>query len=142
MAVTKTILKNTNQETIIKVSGTAAAATINLATDLLAATQALSGDTQTVNIAAVQWVGLSGAAITVTRNSINVLTLPGGGADYLEFAAGSGFVESTENTSDITVTIAGAEAQCYIVLRKAGGFATKVETAVFGAYDDQTQVGS
>ena len=142
MAVTKTILKNTNQETIIKVSGTAAAATINLATDILAATQALAGATQTVNIAAVQWVGLSGSSITVTRNSVNVLTLPGGGADYLEFAAGSGFVESTENTSNITVTIAGAEAQCYIVLRKAGGFATKVETAVFGAYDDQTQVGS
>jgi hypothetical protein len=142
MAVTKTILKNTNQETIIKVSGTAAAATINLATDILAATQALDGATQTVNIAAVQWVGLSGSSVTVTRNSVNVLTLPGGGADYLEFAAGSGFVESTENTSNITVTIAGAEAQCYIVLRKAGGFATKVETAVFGAYDDQTQVGS
>lgn len=142
MAVTKTILKNTNQETIVKVSGTAAAATIDLATDILAATQALAGATQTVNIAAVQWVGLSGSSITVTRNSVNVLTLPGGGADYLEFAAGSGFVESTENTSNITVTIAGAEAQCYIVLRKAGGFATKVETAVFGAYDDQTQVGS
>lgn len=142
MAVTKTILKNTNQETIIKVSGTAAAATIDLATDILAATQALAGETQTVNIAAVQWVGLAGSSITVTRNAVNVLTLPGGGADYLEFAAGSGFVESTENTSDITVTIAGAEAQCYIVLRKAGGFATKVETAVFGAYDDQTQVGS
>ena len=142
MAVRKTILKNTNQETIIKVSGTAAAATIDLATDILAATQALAGETQTVNIAAVQWVGLAGSSITVTRNAVNVLTLPGGGADYLEFAAGSGFVESTENTSDITVTIAGAEAQCYIVLRKAGGFATKVETAVFGAYDDQTQVGS
>ena len=142
MAVIKTILKNTNQETVIKVSGTAGVATINLATDLLAATQALAGGVQTVNIATVQWVGLSAATITITRNAVNVLTLPGGGADYLEFAEGAGFVESTENTSNISVTIAGAEAQCYLVLRKVSGYATKVETAVFGAYDDQTQVGS
>jgi hypothetical protein len=60
----------------------------------------------------------------------------------MEFAAGSGFVDNIENASDITVTIAGAEAQCYLVLRKVSGYATKVETAVFGAYDDQTQVGS
>ncbi len=142
MAVTKTILKNTNNETIVKIAGTAASTTIDLQTDLLASTQALDGATQTVNIAGVQWVGLSAATVTITRNSVNVLTLPGGGADYMEFAAGNGFVDTVENTSDIVVTIAGAEAQCYLVLRKVGGYATKVETAVFGAYDNQTTVGS
>jgi len=142
MAVTKTILKNTNNETVVKIAGTAASTTIDLQTDLLASTQALDGATQTVNIAGVQWVGLSAATVTITRNSVNVLTLPGGGADYMEFAAGNGFVDTVENTSDIVVTIAGAEAQCYLVLRKVGGYATKVETAVFGAYDNQTTVGS
>lgn len=142
MAVTKTILKNTNNETVVKIAGTAASTTIDLQTDLLASTQALDGATQTVNIAGVQWVGLSAATVTITRNSVNVLTLPGGGADYMEFAAGNGFVDTVENTSDIVVTIAGAEAQCYLILRKVGGYATKVETAVFGAYDNQTTVGS
>ena len=142
MAVTKTILKNTNNETVVKIAGTAASTTIDLQTDLLASTQALDGATQTVNIAGVQWVGLSAATVTITRNSVNVLTLPGGGADYMEFAAGNGFVDTVENTSDIVVTIAGAEAQCYLVLRKVGGYATKVETALFGAYDNQTTVGS
>ena len=142
MAVTKTILKNTNNETVVKIAGTAASTTIDLQTDLVASTQALDGATQTVNIAGVQWVGLSAATVTITRNSVNVLTLPGGGADYMEFAAGNGFVDTVENTSDIVVTIAGAEAQCYLVLRKVGGYATKVETAVFGAYDNQTTVGS
>jgi hypothetical protein len=142
MPVTKTILKNTNNETIVKVAGTAAAATIDLQTDCLATTQALSGATQTVNIAGVQWVGLPNSTITITRNSVNILTLPGGGADYLEFAAGNGFVDNIEATNDIEVTVAGAEAQCYLILRKAGGYATKVETAVFGAYDDETAVGS
>ncbi len=142
MAVTKTILKNTNNETVIKIAGTAAAATIDLQTDIVASTQALSGDTQTVNIAGVQWVGLDGASITISRNGANVLTLPGGGADYLEFAAGNGFVDTVNNTSDVVVTIAGAEAQCYLTLRKVGGYATKVETAVYGAYDNESVVGS
>lgn len=142
MAVTKTILKNTNNETIIKIAGTADGATIDLQTDCLASTQELSGGTQTVNIAGVQWVGLADASITITRNSTNILTLPGGGADSIDFAAGQGFVDTINNTSDIIVTIAGAEAQCYLVLRKVGGYATKVETAVFGAYDNQSVAGS
>lgn len=142
MAVTKTILKNTNNETVVKIAGTDGGATIDLQTDLVASTQALAGATQTVNIAGVQWVGLQNAAITITRNSVNVLTLPGGGADYLEFAAGNGFVDTVENTRDIVVNIAGAEAQCYLILRKVGGYATKVETAVFGPYDNESVVGS
>jgi hypothetical protein len=142
MAVTKTILKNTNQESVVKIAGTAASATIDLSVDLLAGSQALDGATQRVNIAGVQWVGLPDAAITITRNSVNILTLPGGGADYMEFAAGNGFVDNIENASDIAVTIAGAEAQCYLVLRKVSGYATKVETAVYGAYDDETRVGA
>ena len=41
MAVTKTILKNTNLETVIKIAGTAGSATIDLQTDCVAGTQAL-----------------------------------------------------------------------------------------------------
>jgi len=142
MAVTKTILKNTNNETVIKIAGTADGATIDLQTDCLASTQALDGATQTVNIVGVQWVGLPNAAITITRNSVNILTLPGGGADYMEFSAGSGYVDTINNTYDIVVNIAGAEAQCYLILRKVGGYASKVETAQFGAYDNESVVGS
>jgi hypothetical protein len=141
MAVAKTILKNTNQESVVKVAGTAASATITLSTDLVASTQDVtSPPTPVVNIVGVQWVGLSGSTITITRNSVNILTLPGGGADYIEF--GAGFVDSIQNASDIVVTIAGAEAQCYLILRKVSGYYTKVETAVYGAYDDETRVGA
>jgi len=142
MAVTKTVLKNTNQETIIKVAGTAASSTIVLQTDCLASTQAISGATQTVNIVACKWCGLNNSTITITRNSVNILTLNGADAGDLDFSAGYGFVDSIQNTSDVVVTVAGAEAQVYLTLRKVGGYATKVETAVFGAYDDQTAVGS
>jgi hypothetical protein len=142
MAVTKTVLKNTNQESVVKVAGTAAAATIDISADLLASTQALDGVTQTVNIVACKWCGLNNSTITITRNSVNILTLNGADAGDLDFSAGYGFVDSIENTSDVVVTVAGAEAQVYLTLRKVGGYATKVETAVFGAYDDQTAVGS
>ena len=142
MAVTKTILKNTNQESIVKIAGTAAAATISLSTDLLASTQALNGDTQTVNIVGVQWAGLNNSTITISRNSVNILTLNGADSGDLEFGTGYGFVDTIENTKDIVVTIAGAEAQCYLTLRKASGYATKVETAVYGAYDNESAVGS
>jgi hypothetical protein len=142
MAVVKTILKNTAQEAVVKIAGTAAAATIDLQTDILNASQALDGATQTVNIVGVQWVGLPSATITISRNSVNILTLPGGGADYMEFAAGNGFVDTIQNTSDIVVTIAEAEAQCYLILRKVGGYAPKIETAQFGAHDDESVVGS
>ena len=39
MAVTKTVLKKTHQEAVVKVAGTAAAATIDLGVDLLPAGQ-------------------------------------------------------------------------------------------------------
>lgn len=142
MAVTKTILKNTNQETIIKIAGTAGSATIDLQTDCLDPNQALDGDTQTVNIAGIQWTGLTGATVTIARNSVNVSTINAADAGTLYLAEGYGYVDTTENTSDLVVSIAGAEAQCYIKLRKVSGYATKIETAQFGSYDNPAVVGS
>ena len=141
MAVTKTILKNTNLETVIKIAGTAGSATIDLQTDCVAGTQALSGGTQTVNIVGFSYLGLANSTITVTRNSVNIFTAIGDQPDYIDFE-GRGYVDNVENASDIVVTIAGAEAQCYLTLRKVSGYATKVETATFGIYDNQSVVGS
>jgi len=136
----KTILKNTNQETIIKISEIGAE-TIDLSADIVAATQELDGATQTVNIAGVRWTGAVGCTITISRNSVPVLTLAGESATGFDFNS-CGFVDSVENTSDITATIAGAEGQVYLILRKVSGYATKVENATFGSYDDPTQVGA
>ena len=141
MAVAKTILKKTHQEACVKVAGTAASATIDLQTDILLSSQALDGATQTVNIVGVSWTGAVGSTITVARNGVTILTLAGEAAAEFDFNA-CGYVDSVENTSDIVVTIAGAEAQVYLVLRKVGGYASKIETATFGAHDDETAVGS
>jgi len=141
MAVTKTIIKNTNLETVVKIGGTAGSATITLATDCLASTQALSGGTQTVDIITAQVTGNLNSAINVVRNSIPVLAFAPEHNGLFNFE-GNGFRDSTANTSDIVVTVAGAEAHIYLTLRKVGGYATKVEEATYGAYEDVTRVGA
>jgi urease gamma subunit len=135
----KTILKNTNQEAIVKISGIGAE-TIDLQTDILAATQALDGATQTVNIVTVEYTGLATSTVTITRNGTTVTSLLSEGHDVV--AMGAGWSETTENTSDITVTVGTANAQCYLTLRKVSGYASKVETATFGIYDNPAVVGS
>ena len=141
MAVTKTIIKNTNQETVVKIGGTAGSATIDLQTDCLAATQALDGSTQTVNIISSVHAGLLNSAITVTRNAVPVMAIAAENNGKI-LLNDIGFVDTQENTSDIVVTIAGAEAHIYLTLRKVGGYATKVETAQFSIYDNVDAVGS
>jgi hypothetical protein len=142
MAVVKTVLKNTNQEAVVKVAGTAAAATIDLSVDLLAASQALDGATQTVNIAGLVWTGALGGVITITRNSVVVASLQSNAAGALDFTGQMMIPETIENTSDVVVTISGAQAECWIRLRKVSGYATKVEYATYGSYDDETRVGA
>ena len=136
-----TVLKNTNQETVVKVSEVGTE-TIDLQTAITAATQEVSGSTQVVNIAGIEYTGLIDSTITIVRNGVTVVSLAAEGHDYVSYAAGAGFVETTESTSDITVTIAGANAQCYLTLRKVSGYANKVENATYGSYDDPTRVGA
>ena len=142
MAVVKTVLKNVNQEAVVKVAGTADAATIDLSTDLVASTQALDGNTQTVNIVGLVWTGAANGIITITRNSIVIATLQANAAGALDFAGQQMIPETIGNTQDIVVTISGAQAECWLRLRKVSGYATKVEYATYGSYDDETRVGA
>jgi hypothetical protein len=142
MPVVKTVLKNVNQEAVVKVAGTAAAATIDLSTDLVASTQALDGETQTVNIVGLVWTGAADGIITITRNSVVVATLQANAAGSLEFGGQQMIPETINNTSDVVVTISGAQAECWVRLRKVSGYATKVEYATYGAYDDESRVGA
>jgi hypothetical protein len=142
MPVVKTVLKNVNQEAVVKVAGTDAAATIDLSTDLLASTQALDGETQTVNIVGLVWTGATNGIITLTRNSVVVATLQANAAGSLDFGGQQMIPETINNTSDVVVTISGAQAECWVRLRKVSGYATKVEYATYGAYDDESRVGA
>jgi hypothetical protein len=142
MAVTKTVLKNVNQETVIKVAGTAAAATIDLQTDVLASTQELDGVTQTVNIVGLIWTGAANGIVEISRNSVVIATLQANAAGALEFGGQAMIPETIQNTSDIVVTISGAQAECWIRVKKVSGYKTKVEYSTYGAYEDETRVGA
>jgi hypothetical protein len=143
MAMTFTTVKNTNQETVIHFTSSAAeSGTITIA-NLTASTQALTvGGTPTVNI--VKW-SISGeldSKVTINRNSKIVIACAPENAPYME-ANAWGIPITNDNTSDIVITNASAkDVSGFLVLRKVSGWSTKVETAVYGAYDDQTAVGS
>ena len=142
MAVVKTVLKNVNQETVVKVAGTAAAATIVLSTDIIAASQEIDGSTQTVNIIGLVWTGAADGIVTVTRNNVVIATLQANAAGALEFGGQAMIPETINNTSDIVVTISGAQSECWLRLRKVSGYKTKVEYSTYGAYEDESRVGA
>ena len=124
MATAKTVLKKTDLEAIVKVAGTGAAETIDLAADLLPSSQALTvSGTPTVNIVGVQWTGASGGVITITRNSVVVMTLQANATNnYLDFSGQNICPDTVGNTYNIVVTISGAQAECWLKLRKVSGY--------------------
>mgnify|MGYP006943626367 CR=1 FL=1 len=144
MTLAVTVLKMTESEVVVKVAGNGGdAVTIDLQTTLLASTQALNGDTQTVTITGVRWQGELQNALTVTRNSVRVLTLPTESADQINFDGQELPPENTGSTYDIVVGQSGTGyAELYLKLKKVSGYKSKVETAEYGAYDDESRVGA
>lgn len=135
-------MKNTHQEAIVKVAGTAAAATIDLSVDLLTPNQALDGDTQKVSIVGMNWTGAADGIATITRNGVVITTLQANAAGMIYFDGQSMPSENIEEASDIVVTISGAQTECWLKLRKTFGYKSMVENATYGAYDDPTRVGA
>lgn len=142
MATIKSILKKTHGEVVVKVSGTDAAETISLANDLVAAGQTLNGITQTVNIIGVSWTGANNGIVTVTRSGVTIMTLQANAAGALEFGGQMMQPDSVNNTDDIVVTISGAQAECWLRLRKVSGYKTTIEPEQFGSHDDPSVAGS
>lgn len=138
------VLKNTQQETVVKVYGAdATSETIDLQTTILGSFQELDGATQTVNIIGVTWTGQNATEITVARNGVTVMTLPSTGSSTIDFGGQTLPAEITQNTSDIVVTIAGGVGEVWLKLRKAGGYKSKSgEYPQYGAYEDETRVGA
>ena len=141
-AVRTTVIRNTNQETIIKYEGasTDTAATIDIAT-LTAATQARNADTPTVNIVKFIASGLLTSGVQLVRNGVSVIAAAPENSPTMDLTQ-YGISDSVQNTSNIVITTTGAASTGYLILRKIAGWDTKVETATYGAYDDPTRVGA
>lgn len=141
MAVTQTIIKNTDKEAVVKVAGTAATSTINIAT-LLAANQVLDGGTQTVNIIGVSWSGDAAGVININRNAITIMTLLATSSNTLIFDGQTMTPDTVQNTSNIDVVVSGGVGQVWLKLRKVSGYKTTIELAEFGSYDNPAVAGS
>ena len=142
MAMTFTTVKNTNQETVIHFTSSAAeSGTITIA-NLAAGSQARNADTPNVTIVKFSVMGELGSKVTINRNSKIVIACAPENAPYME-ANSWGIPINNDATSDIVVTNGVAkDVSGFLVLRKVAGWSTKVETATYGAYDDVTRVGA
>jgi hypothetical protein len=137
----KTILKKTESKVAVKLYGTSLNETVSLNADCLASTEALTvGGTPTVNILAMHWTGAADGVATITRDGIVIATLLGSAGGELLFQD-SDFTDSIGNTYNIVVTSTGLM-QVWLLLRKAGGYSSKIETAQFSVYDNVNAVGS
>ena len=142
MPMVFTTLKNTNQESVIHFTSSAAeSGTITIA-NLTATSQARNAATPTVNIVKWQITGELASKVSVVRNSKNVIVCAPENAPYAELNAW-GIPLTNDNTSDIVITNGAAkDVTGILVLRKVAGWNTKVEDATYGAYDDPTRVGA
>ena len=142
MAMTFTTVKNTNQETVIHFTSSAAeSGTITIA-NLAASTQARNADAPDVTIVKFSVMGELGSKVTINRNSKIVIACAPENAPYME-ANSWGIPINNSSTYDIVVTNGVAkDVSGFLVLRKVAGWSTKVETATYGVYDDPTQVGA
>lgn len=141
-AVALTTIKNTNQETVIKFEGASGSTdgTITIA-NLTAGTQARNSDAPVVNIVKLVSAGLLSSGVVIKRNSTVVMACAPENAPVINLTQ-DGISDGVNNTYDIVVSVTGAIATGYIVLRKLAGWSTKVETATYGAYDDEARVGA
>jgi len=125
-AAIKTILKLTNTEAVIKISGGAGdTSTITLNTDLLnTGKEVLSGVAPKVNVTSLMVSGAITGVGSIDRAGVRIMSLTAQSGFVLDFTGGqTGFVaDSQQNTADLLVTLSGGETQAYIYLKKVAGY--------------------
>lgn len=142
MAVTKTVLKLTERDAVVKVAGTTGSATIGLQTDLKDTGETLpEGVPQKVSIIGVQWTGTTDGIATIVRNGVTIMTLNCGAAGALEMNGQMMIPDSIQDDADIVVNVT-ATAELWIRLRKVSGYRSPIEPSEFGQYDNPNVVGS
>jgi hypothetical protein len=73
---------------------------------------------------------------------VTAFTLNCGASGFFDFSGAMVPPDDTENASNLVVTISGGEAQLWLRLRKVDGYLSKIETPLFGEYDNTDVVGS
>lgn len=122
MPITKTVLKRVRQQAVVKLVGDGTA-TIDLDADLKTSAETFKGYANAnVNINSIIWSVPDTAPTLIQRNSSNVLLLVGN--DNWSFTQMIGFSDTSNNTSNITVTIPSFGGTVILGLTKTDGYTT------------------
>jgi hypothetical protein len=114
-------LKKTQIDVVAKVSGgNGTTITIPL-NDLVVANEIISG-TPKVDLTGVTFTGHYLTVLTVTRNNQVLLTLPATGASFLNLSGQDLPSDISNNTSNLVVSITGGQGECWLRLKKVGGY--------------------
>lgn len=136
-----TTVRNTNQETIIHFSANGQDTAIISIADLAAPSQQRNSDYPVVNIVRFIATGEDTSSVTVSRNDQLIIACAPENAPLLDLTS-MGISEGQYGDVDIVISNnQSTQVTGYITLRKVQGWSTKVETATYGAYDDETTVG-
>ena len=142
MAVTKTIIKLSNTEAVIRISGVAGdTATIILDSDLLLPLEYLNNDPIQVNIGAVYCSGIAGGYASLIRNNVTILNIANKSLNSVDLLGEPFVPDSINNTSNIVVTITGQQSQVYIYLKKVSGF-TSTDSVIDSAFNVMSLFGA
>tara|TARA_B110000858_G_C17506938_1_gene338608 strand:+ start:50 stop:436 length:387 start_codon:yes stop_codon:yes gene_type:complete len=126
MAVTVDVLKLTQVQGVVAVSGTGAAGTIAVATTLKKSTETQSSPI--ANIRSIKWTLAAAGVATVTRNSKVLYDLDKSGE--IEF---NGFSDIRENNSDIVVTLSGGSGTVIVEVTKVSGYGSQQHQGADGS---------
>lgn len=119
MAFAKSNLKLTQVQAVVRCTGTGGdSGTIDIDTDIVKSGETASSPT--VNITRVHWNCDKNAAVTITRNSVDIMHVHGTG-----FTDWYGWVENTENDQDIDIAISNGDAVVWLELSKVTGFGSQ-----------------
>lgn len=120
MAARKVIQKLTHNEANVKITNaTADNAVIDIDVDLKLASETIGTPRVTIDKIFYSVSPVSGASITITRNTVAIATLFGSGEINLN---ANGMTDDEQPAHDITVTFAGTGGTVYLKLKKVEGY--------------------
>ena len=129
MAITKTLIKHTHRDAIVKIvnDSTSNSITIDIDVDLLKADETLSGALD-VRLSCVDY-GLGTGGGKIVRNSVNVLEMPANNHGHFPHQYAN---DPTEKASDLVITM--GQGTMVIHLLKVNGYRANFQPELNGGY--------
>ena len=116
-------IKKNQIDVVAKVTGVDGTVVTIPWSGLLTINEIISG-TPKVDLVGVSFTGHPLTVLTVSRNNQVLLSLPATGASFLNLSGQDMVSDISNNSSNIVVTITGGVGQCWLRLRKVGGYET------------------